>query len=105
MIEEYDLEELDDALRRARTADAKLLYLRSRPLSQPPDSDPAGGTDYDKPVKSDAGADAVDQKPAPHASAAAYRLLAATMSTGAVKERLLKKAAEFEAEARAAAGI
>jgi hypothetical protein len=105
MIEEYDLEELDDSLRRTRVVDAKLLHLPTRALSQPPDIDPTGGSDHDKPVKLDAVADVVEQKPAPHASAAAYRMLAATMSPGAVKERLLKKAAEFEDEARASVKI
>ena len=105
MIEDNDLEELDGALRRTRAVDAKLLHLRSRLLSPQPDGAPLPEIDPDHPAGTDISGNGEDQRPAPHATASAYRLLAASLSAGVVKDRLLKKAAEFDAEARAAASV
>jgi hypothetical protein len=101
MIEDDDLRELDCALRRMWAVDVKLLHLRNKLLSRPPELEPTEGNHRDRPIAPDASADAEDQKPAPHASASAYRLLAASLSAGAVRDRLLKKAAAFEREAAA----
>jgi hypothetical protein len=105
MIEDDDLEKLDGALRPTSAVDAKRVNLRGRPLSPRSGSRPLPDTDPDQLAGDDAAVDAEDQRPAPHAAASAYRLLAASLSAGATRDRLLKKAAEFEAEARAAASI
>jgi hypothetical protein len=63
-----------------------------------PDSGPAANS-----RSLEAATDAETEQPAPHATAAAYRLLAASLSAGAVRDRLLKKAAELDAEAKRAA--
>lgn len=101
MIENEDLEELDSALRRTRAVDAKLLHLRNRLLTPTANID-AAGSHPGAPVES-AAADAEEEKPAPRATASAYRLLAASISAGATRDRLLQKAAELEKDARASA--